>query len=52
MQKNIYTCTPKLVVWGVFKLEKGQKMVKIVLTSPFHKKVRDIIDFAPTLQLP
>ena len=52
MQKNVDTCTPKLVVWGVFKLENGQKMVKIVLTSPFHKKVRDTIDLAPTLQLP
>ena len=52
MQKNVDTCTPKLVVWGVFKLENGQKMVKIVLTSPFHKKARDTIDLAPTLQPP
>ena len=34
--------------WGVFQLE----MVKIVLTSHFHKKVRATIGLVPTSQLP
>ena len=35
-------------IWGVFQLE----MVKIVLASHFHKKVRATIGLVPTLQLP
>ena len=34
--------------WGVFQLE----MVKIVLTSHFHKKVRATIGLVPSSQLP
>ena len=35
------------IIWGVFQL----KMIKIVLTSHFHKKVKATIGLVPTSQL-
>ena len=41
-------CKTLQVNWGIFQLE----MVKIVLTSQFHKEVRATIGLVPTSQLP
>ena len=45
---NLINCFCKMSVRGVFQLE----MVKIILTSHFHKKLRATIGFVPTSQLP